>query len=197
MDSSEKSIKIQAIMKLYTDKEALLKKLYYKNELLYKTYFPKRQLAETSIDIVNGIIESMLTGKRKWDVDERPDAYNQVLYYIRSEIQNLQSRETNIIESIDIDTLNKRERGIINRATQTNSDENLEGRRISEIYGKCASHIEEKGSKLVRKIFEGMYAEKSNIEIAKENEVEVKEVENAKRRMSRMLRSKFPYYRIR
>ena len=144
MDSSEKSIKIQAIMKLYTDKEALLKKLYYKNELLYKTYFPKRQLAETSIDIVNGIIESMLTGKRKWDVDERPDAYNQVLYYIRSEIQNLQSRETNIIESIDIDTLNKRERGIINRATQTNSDENLEGRRISEIYGKCASHIEEK-----------------------------------------------------
>ena len=42
-----------------------------------------------------------------------------------------------------------------------------------------------------------MYAEKSNIEIVKENEVEVKEVENAKRRMSRMLRSKFPYYRIR
>lgn len=197
MDSSEKSKKINAIIKLYCNNEELLKKLYYKNELLYMTYFPKRQLAETSIDIVNGIIESMLTGRRKWDVDERPDAYNQVLYYIRSEIQNLQSKETHIIESIDIDTLKKRERRIINRSTQINFDENLEGRRISDIFEKCASHIEEKGNKLVMKIFEGMYDEKNNKEIAKENEVGVKEVENAKRRMKRMLRSKFLQYRIR
>ncbi len=188
--------KVQAIRKLYEVNGKLLKDLCVRADASYRDYFPRKDLAETGIDLVQGIICAMLMGDRSWDVEKYPDAYNQVLYYLRSELTNLKSKELKMINSLDITSQEVLDTELINNVTKVFPDENLEQKEIKEMYKKCLKYIKEKGSVLQATVFEGMYYRKTNKELALENSVKVKEIENAKKQIKVRLHEKFPEYRI-
>jgi hypothetical protein len=188
--------KIQAIEKLYEDNGKLLKELCYKADMIYRIYFPGKDLAMTGVDIVYGIIESMLTGSRSWNLEDYPDAYNQVKYYFSSEFTNIKSKESKIINSIDIDSNKKSDIDIIYNDRKLITDENREEDETQEMFKKCLSYVKEDGNQLEEAVFEGVYNGKTNAEIAEENCTEVRYVENVRRKLKRKLQKKFPDYRI-
>jgi hypothetical protein len=188
--------KIQAISKLFEGDQKLLRRLFGKAETYYLECFKGKVLAVTGVDIVHGLIESMITGRRNWDVEKYPCAYRQLSYYLKSEILNLKSKETKIAESIDIYTERNSEREIQSGTVETGADEKMEVNRIYEMIEGCKKYLKESGSIIQQKIFEGMHSGKTNLEIAKETGAEVREIENEKKKLKRKLQRKFPNYRI-
>ena len=192
----ENNKKIQAIEKLYEENGKLLMDLCYKADIYYRNYFPTKDLAETGMDIVHEIVAAMILGDRKWDVDKYQDAYNQVIYYMKSEIRNLQSREMKLLDSVDINSEEINDIMLTNKKTKILPDENLEQREIKDMFKKCIEHIRGLGIQLHSDVFEGMYYGKTSKELAAENRLEVSEIENVKRKIKARLHEKFPEYRI-
>lgn len=81
------------ITKLYTDKKRNYEALCVLADIAVKSCFGNRNIPVNGQEIIDNIIEALLTGKRSWDIEKYPDAYEQILYiFKKSELYNLRDK---------------------------------------------------------------------------------------------------------
>jgi hypothetical protein len=81
---------IDAFTKLYNDKNRNYKKLLFLADNALRKFFGNRNISTNGQELIDKIIEDLLTGKRSWDIDKYPEAYDQILYiFEHSERLNL------------------------------------------------------------------------------------------------------------
>ena len=151
----------------------------------------------TGIDIVNDIACKLLEGKRKWDVEKYPDAFEQILYIAKhSELKNYNKKTKNFKRAGTFDNDDNEDESQDSKTPLIESisfkqynDEQKEIDEKNELYDKTLI-INKEISKMSTKdqeIFEDFKQDKSYKEIAEHNNISEDKVKNWKKRVDRRL----------
>ena len=82
-----------AISKLYTEKTRNYIALCALADIAFKFSFGNRNISTNGQELIDKIIEDLLTGNRSWDIEKYTDAYSQILYIFKnSELINLSDK---------------------------------------------------------------------------------------------------------
>jgi RNA polymerase sigma factor (sigma-70 family) len=141
-------------------------------------------------DIVHDLFIKLCDGKRKWDKDKYPDFVIYFFMLIKSQVWNLAKYEEKLVNATEnYYEEDNEENGntglIIDNVNFLGLDEILSGADERELYKLCLEKLndDEDGCIIFMEAAEG----KPNQEIAKELGVEIRFVENAKKRVKRKL----------
>ena len=157
-----------------------------------------REFAENWEDVVDGIVEKLLTGSREWDVDKIPDAFMKVKGIIRSEVSNLIVKNTNkygeglFDGGADCDGIADELSGF---DVEFGSDGKLRVFHDERVFvNECVIEdlkyvLSLYGGKEECDVFERWCADMKNKDIARELGMKVSEVSNAKRKAVRAIRN--------
>ena len=141
-------------------------------------------------DVVQTVIKSILSQRRKWYKDKMPDFSKFVRLSILSHIRNERKRKDKLEEIDILDEEGNSNVDNIAEILKAYAREDLADRYfkkdIEKIYEECSRVLEDDiyASFVFDELCEGVG---SNIEIAERLKIEVSEVENAKKRIRRKL----------
>ena len=190
--------KAEALEELYLNGRAKLLVLYRIAKIYYCSRIGDREFGENWEDVVDGIVEKLLTGSREWDVDEVPDAFVKVKSFIRSEVSNLIARNTDKFgeclfeKGADCDGVADELSGF---DVEFGSDGKLRVFHDERVFvNECVIEdlkfvLRMYGGKNDYDVFERWCADVKNKDIARELGIKVSEVSNAKKRTLRTVKS--------
>lgn len=145
-------------------------------------------------DFVHTAIEKLLLGERTWDKDKIPNFLKLIKLIIISEIKN--NSKKNLIndnnckrkrfENIYIEN----EDGSLVYENMIDHSIDIEGELIAkELLSKINSELEKKDDLIALIVLNGKIEGMTNKEIAEENNIDISEVENAMKRIRRLIKS--------
>ena len=185
-----------ALEELYKNGRAKLLMLYKIAAVYYNCKIGGKEFGENHEDVVDGIVEKLLSGKRAWDVKEQPDAFKAVKSYIRSEVSNLLNKYTDKYDECifdrdkDCDDIASENSGF---DVEFGSDGKLRVYYDEKVFlNECRIDdakqvLMMEGKEMEFDVFVRWCEDMKNKDIARELGVKVKEVSNAKKRVQRAI----------
>jgi RNA polymerase sigma factor (sigma-70 family) len=188
--------KQKLIQNLFENELRKCKKLYEYADKTLKLFSKGKVMCKTGADIVNDIVEKLITGKRSWDLVEYPDAYIQIKYLVKSETSNYLQKEFRMVNINDFgnDYNDGDESFNYNNIAELNYTEILSREENSElinIFNEEMANCDDD----CQLVYLGIKTGQQNQEIAKDLGLSVSDVENIKKRIRRKLNKAFLFYK--
>lgn len=179
---------INALDKAFSeDKELHIKLLYFTNSKIWYYFFSGTFRGKDANDVLQDVIEKIITGKRSWNKKKIPNIVEFILMVIVSHVRNEWKKKEICEECVeDFDNVQQLKENNLAELTRETARQDVENelfsRQYEDICNECLANFED--DEIVYFVLELMLdGIKSNKEIAAELKISVNEVSNAKRRI--------------
>lgn len=190
MQTNKRDIIIEKFAKVFANNDKCLYGwLRLADNLLRSNFKGTRARHYKAEDVVREIMVRVMEGKRKWDIDRVPDINTFMIMQIKSFIYDLSSTEKTYL-MLDNYFFNEDEEGVETydlRSCLKAPDDIEYEYEVKEKLKSCIDLFEENGDAECLKVMDLLMYEFKNREIAEELNIDIRKVENIKKRIRNKL----------